>query len=230
MLATVGAVLVAAHVVPVLGVVFGRSWRAEANRGLRFPRLFDILLLILTRGHERAYREDLLDLAGVASGSRVLDVGCGTGTQVIAAWHRAQPGGSIVGVDISENMLAVARRKARRAGLDIDFRHGDAAQLPFESDRFDVVTITTVMHMVPEDRQRLCLSEAARVLRRGGRLLLIDYSGDPTDRKHWSARHGRHGLFDLSALRNALAEEGFDRIDSGPLNWLSLHYLRGVKT
>jgi ubiquinone/menaquinone biosynthesis C-methylase UbiE len=202
---------------------------AEANRGIHFPRLYDLLLLILTRGRDRAYREDLLDLADVAAGHCVLDVGCGTGTQAIAAWHRAQPGGSVVGVDISEKMLAAARRKARLAGLDIAFHHADMARLPFEDDRFDVVTIATVMHMVPQCRHRLGLREAARVLKRGGRLLLIDYAGDLEDRRHWTAKHGLHRLFDLHSLRDRLSEEGFEKIDGGPLHWLSLHFLRATR-
>jgi ubiquinone/menaquinone biosynthesis C-methylase UbiE len=202
---------------------------AAANRGIGFPRLYDLLLLILTRGGDRAYREDLLDLAGIAAGHRVLDIGCGTGTQAIAAWRRSQPGGSVIGVDISQKMLAAARRKARRAGLDIAFHHADAAQLPFEDDRFDVVTITTVMHMLPQRRRRLCLREALRVLKRSGRLLVIDYAGDPNRRKHWSAKHGPHGRFDLHSLRDPMSEEGFGEIDAGPLNWLSLHFLRGTK-
>jgi ubiquinone/menaquinone biosynthesis C-methylase UbiE len=159
----------------------------------------------------------------------VLDIGCGTGTQAIAAWRRAQPGGSVVGVDISEKMLAAARRKARRAGLDLAFGHADVAQLPFEDERFDVVTMTTVMHMVPECQRRLCLREASRVLRRGGRLLLIDYAGDPEDRRHWMAKHGLHRLFDLHSLRDPLSEEGFEEIEGRPLDWLGLHFLRATK-
>lgn len=203
---------------------------AAANRGIGFPRLYDLLLLILTRGRDQAYREGLLNLAGVARGHCVLDIGCGTGTQAIATWRRSQPGGSVVGVDISEKMLVVARRKARRSGLDIAFHHADAAQLPFEDARFDVVTITTVMHMIPQARRRLSLREASRVLRRGGRLLLIDYAGDRESRRHWTAKHGLHGRFDLHSLREPLSNEGFEQIDGGPLDWLSLHFLRGTKT
>jgi SAM-dependent methyltransferase len=201
----------------------------EASRGICFPRHYDLLLLILTRGRDRAYREDVIDLAGVAPGDRVLDIGCGTGTQAIATARRSQPGGSVVGVDISEKMLAAARRKAHRAGLSIAFHQADAAQLPFEDERFDVVTFTTMMHMVPESRRQLCLREASRVLRHGGRLLLIDYAGDPEARKHWSARLGPHGRFDLHSLRGPLSAEGFAEIDGGPLDWLCLHFLRGRK-
>ncbi|PBB19952.1 methyltransferase domain-containing protein [Mesorhizobium sp. WSM4313] len=208
----------------------GAAIGPEANRGISFPRLYDLLVFILTRGRDKAYREAMLDLAGLAPGFHLLDVGCGTGTQAISAWRRVQPGGSVVGVDVSEKMLAAARRKASRAGLNIAFHHADAAELPFEEGRFDVVTFTTVLHMVPEARRGFCLREAARVLPPGGRLLVIDYAGPAGERRHLSAKHGLHGQFDLHRLREPLAAAGFERIEGGPLNWLGLHYLRGIKS
>jgi SAM-dependent methyltransferase len=202
---------------------------AATSRGINFPGLYDLLLRIMTRGRDPAYRADLLDRAGIGPGHHVLDIGCGTGTQAIAACARVQPGGLVVGIDVSPNMLAAARHKARRAGLDIEFRQADAAELPFDNERFDVVTLTTVMHMLPENRRRLSLREASRVLRRGGRLLLVDYAGNVSERTGLIARHGAHGRFDLHDLRDALSAEGFAGIDGGPLDWLSLHFLRGTK-
>ena len=202
---------------------------ANASHGIGFPRLYDLLLRIMTRGREKHYRRDLLDLAGIAPGHSVLDIGCGTGTQAIAIHRKVQPSGSVIGVDISEKMLVAAARKARRAGADIMFRWADATRLPFEDRGFDVVTVTTVLHMVPSDRRCHCLHEAARVLKYGGKLLLIDYAGKPEERRHWTARHGRHGAFDLYSLRGSLAEAGLSEIDSGPLKWLSLHFLRATR-
>lgn len=202
---------------------------ADESRGIGFPRLYDLLILLLTRGRDAAYRARLLDLAAVAPGERILDIGCGTGTQAVAAWRRVQPGGSIAGVDVSKNMLAAARRKARRARADIPFRAADAATLPFPDANFDLVTLTTVMHMVPKVKRLAALREASRVLRPGGRILLVDYAGSLASRTHLSAKHGPHGSFDLDLWRAPLAAEGFRDISQGPLGWLDLHFLRGVK-
>ena len=73
--------------------------------------------------------------------------------------------------------------------------------------------VTTVLHMVPNDRRRDSLREASRVLCWGGRLVLIDYAGDLSGRSHLSARHGRHGQFDLNGLWGMLVEEGFTAVE-----------------
>lgn len=205
------------------------SGAAEQSHGIGFPRLYDLLLFLLTGESDQAYRKDVLDLAGVAVGHHVLDVGCGTGTQAIKTIRRTGSAGSVVGVDVSPKMLAAAGRKFRRHGLNITFQQGDAAALPFDNDRFDVVTITTVLHMVPRSRHRLCLREAHRVLRCGGWLMLIDYAGAPESRKDWLAKLGPHRRFDLYSLRDHLSKEGFERIDFGTLTWLDLHFLKGTK-
>jgi hypothetical protein len=60
-------------------------------------------------------------------------------------------------------------------------------------------------------------------------LLLIDYAGAPARRRHWTARCGPHRRFDLHSLREPLSAEGFEKVDGGPLDWLSLHFLRSTK-
>ena len=202
---------------------------AGENAGIGFPRLYDLLVFMLTHGREASYREALLDLADPRPGQRLLDIGSGTGTQAMAAWRRVQPGGAVVGVDISENMLAVAARKVRQARMDIPFHRADAAELPFRDADFDIVTVTTVLHMLPPARRQLCLGEIRRVLRSGGSALLVDYAGATGARAHMSARHGPHGRFDLDTMREGLVREGFTNIRSGALDWLSLHYLSARK-
>lgn len=200
----------------------------EVTRGIRTPRLYNLLMFILTRGRERRYRARVLDVTGIASGVRMLDIGCGTGTLAIAAWRRSQPGGQVIGIDASENMVEVARRDARRAQADIEFRCGDATSLPLDGAQFDLIVINAVLHAIPADRRRRCLAEAKRVLKPGGRLVLVDFGGNARDRRHWIARHGAHGEFDIDELRGPLAEEGYRNIDGDALGWLSLRFLRAT--
>jgi ubiquinone/menaquinone biosynthesis C-methylase UbiE len=110
----------------------------------------------------------LLDAAGIGPGQNVLDVCCGTGLVAIAALER---GADVVGVDISEEMVAVANAKRLRAG----FRAGDAESLPFPDAAFDrVICNFGLYHLADPDQ---AIAEAARVLRRGGRYAFTTWCG-----------------------------------------------------
>ncbi|MCB0155595.1 MAG: methyltransferase domain-containing protein, partial [Anaerolineae bacterium] len=106
----------------------------------------------------------MVKAAHVQSGQHVLDVGCGTGVFARAAAERVGPAGEVVGLDINEGMLAVARRKAPH----IEWRCGPAEALPLEDNRFDAVACQFAL-MFFEERQA-ALREMVRVLRPGGRL------------------------------------------------------------
>jgi len=197
----------------------------SGHAGIGFPRIYDALVFALTRGQETAYRRAIIDITGIGAGAHVLDIGCGTGTQAALMADRVQPGGSVTGLDVNPNMVAAARRKTCRATGSITIVQGDCTALPFADRRFDVVTVTTVLHMLPEADQPTGLTEAKRVLEPGGRLLLIDYAGDAAGRRHLSARHGRHGRFDLHRLRVSVAAMGMSGIEAGELGWLGLSYI-----
>lgn len=102
-----------------------------------------------------------------AAGQRVLDVGCGTGIAARIAATAVGPGGEVVGVDIDEGMLAVARRAA--GDVRIDWRKADAAHMPFADASFDVVTCFECVQFFP-DRAK-SLAQLRRVLAAGGRLI-----------------------------------------------------------
>ncbi len=106
----------------------------------------------------------LCEAAGVVSGRRVLDVGCGTGALTLVAAERAGPGGVVVGLDPNPEMLAVARRKR----VVIEWRDGVAEALPFADASFDAVLSQFAMMFF--DDPVAALREMRRVLRPGGRL------------------------------------------------------------
>lgn len=110
------------------------------------------------------WAERIAGVAGLARGQRVLDVACGTGVLARAAAARVAPGGTVVGLDPNEDMLAVASRKSPQ----LEWRQGRAEWLPFEDESFDVVVSQFGM-MFFEDSVA-AIREMMRVLRPGGRL------------------------------------------------------------
>jgi ubiquinone/menaquinone biosynthesis C-methylase UbiE len=106
----------------------------------------------------------LLDAAEVTDGDRVLDVACGTGIVARTAAERTGPAGCVVGLDLNEAMLTVARRVSPA----LDWRRGDAAALPFPDGSFDVVLCQSGLMFVPDPAA--AIGEMARVVRPGGRV------------------------------------------------------------
>jgi ubiquinone/menaquinone biosynthesis C-methylase UbiE len=114
----------------------------------------------------REWAPHLVQAAGVVPGQAVLDVGCGTGVVARAAADRMGGRGRVVGLDLNEGMLTVARRLR----ADIEWRRGDAAELPFEAGCFDVVLCQAALMFFP-DRAK-ALREMARVAADGGTVAL----------------------------------------------------------
>src|SRR5262245_37788137 len=108
----------------------------------------------------------MVDAARVASEDRVLDVGCGTGVLARTAADRVAAESQVTGLDRNAGMLAVARRLRPQ----IDWRQGDATNLPFADESFDVVMSQFALMYFPD--RIAALKEMARVLRPGGRLVI----------------------------------------------------------
>ena len=141
---------------------------------LHNPRAYDWLARAMTLGGERKFRRRTLDLAELGSGEAVLDVGCGTGTLLIEAAKRVGPTGSAHGIDRSVEMLAHARAKAASQGVSATFAENSSDHLPFPDASFDAVFCTLTLHHLPASMQRATLVEMRRVLRPGGRMVIVD--------------------------------------------------------
>jgi SAM-dependent methyltransferase len=112
-------------------------------------------------------------LGDLQPGQDVLDLGCGAGMDSVLAARRVAPGGSVIGVDMVEEMLAKGRRNAEAFGLDnIDFRLGRADALPVPTASVDVIITNGVFNLCV-DKPKVIV-EMARVLRPGGRLQMAD--------------------------------------------------------
>ena len=115
----------------------------------------------------------MLDLARLAPGDRVLDLGSGAGTDAFVAAHLVGPAGAVVGVDMTEEQLGKARTARDLAGLHhVCFLHGYVEEPPVEPESFDAVISNGVLNLVP-DKAR-AFRAAATALRPGGRLAIAD--------------------------------------------------------
>lgn len=175
------------------------------------------------------------DAARIQTGDRVLDVACGTGVLARTIQDRVGPGGSVVGVDVNESMLAVAKSKAP----EIEWRKANAVKLPFGGDVFDAV-VSQFGLMFFEDRLT-ALREMRRVLRRGGNLTVAVWGalGDSPGYAAMTellrrlfgdeaagALEAPFALGDRDALRRLFADAGMDDAniitEAGRARFLSL--------
>jgi SAM-dependent methyltransferase len=189
---------------------------------------YDLLVWLLLLGRERAFRERLVRLARLAPGQSVLDIGCGTGSLAIAAKQRVGPAGRVAGIDASPEMVARARKKARRAGVEAAFAHGVVEALPFPDGRFDVVLSTLMLHHLPREGRRQCAREMRRVLKPGGWVLAVDFGAAAGDRKGLIERFHRHGRVDGRDLVRLLSEAGLEIVEHGAVGVRDLHYVRAA--
>jgi ubiquinone/menaquinone biosynthesis C-methylase UbiE len=153
-----------------------RRYVPAAGR-LGFTRLYDPAMALTMR--ERMWRPRLqgMVVASLPGGGTVVDVGAGTGTSAIAL-ATARPDATVVAVDGDEQALALARAKA--GGEQVDWCAGMAESLPVEDGGADAVVMSLLLHHLDPAAKGDALGEAARVLRPGGRLHVVDW-GKPHD-------------------------------------------------
>lgn len=137
---------------------------------------YDVMTDVWTLGLHRLWKRQTMKLCALQPGERVLDVATGTGDLAFLEAAAVGPEGEVTGVDSCAAMLDVARRRQDAA---VAFEEGDAMDLRFPDGSFDVVTIGFGLRNVADRGQ--ALREFRRVLRPGGRLVVLDFS-TPTSR------------------------------------------------
>ena len=155
-------------------------------------------------------------IANLKPGETVLDLGSGAGFDGILAAQAVGPGGTVIGVDMTDAMLRKAQRNARKAGLDnLEFRKGEIEALPVESETIDVIISNCVVNLSPE--KSTVMREAYRVLKPGGRLAISDVvavrplpESIRRDPDMQCACVG--GAITVDELHQMLAQVGFQRI------------------
>ncbi|MEJ6477930.1 MAG: bifunctional demethylmenaquinone methyltransferase/2-methoxy-6-polyprenyl-1,4-benzoquinol methylase UbiE [Octadecabacter sp.] len=139
---------------------------------------YDVMNDAMSLGIHRIWKDAMMDWLAPRAGQRLLDVAGGTGDISFRFLKRAGSGHATV-LDITANMLIEGRKRAEAADLSqsLDWTVGDAMALPFEDNTFDVYTISFGIRNVTRPQE--ALNEAFRVLRPGGRLMVLEFSQLP---------------------------------------------------
>ena len=151
------------------------SSAAAARRNYnRLSRWYDSV----SDSFEGRYRGLGLDRLAVRPGEAVLEIGPGTGHALVALARAVGPNGRVVGIDISEKMVAITRKRLDSEGLPgrVDLRHDDARRLPWPDGTFDAVFMSFVLEQFAPDDVPLVLAESHRVLKPGGRIGVVAMS------------------------------------------------------
>ena len=160
---------------------FGFESVDESDKARRVRRVFDsvaprydLMNDLMSLGLHRAWKAYTVLVSNVRAGDRVLDIAGGTGDLALAFAKKVGQSGMVVHTDINEAMLRTGRDRLLDAGVVLPTLVCDAEKLPFETGAFDVVTVAFgLRNMTHKD---LALAEMGRVLRPGGRLLVLEFS------------------------------------------------------
>jgi ubiquinone/menaquinone biosynthesis C-methylase UbiE len=166
-------------------------------------------------------------VADLHAGEIVLDLGSGAGADVLISAGRVGPTGKAIGLDMTDEMLALARSNAVEAGVEnVEFVKGYLEQMPLPDASVDVVISNCVINL-SGDKPKV-IAEAARVLRPGGRFAVSDVIADPdmdeatkADMAEWTGCIA--GALTEAAFREALAAAGFEAIEIRPTHAVHEH-------
>jgi ubiquinone/menaquinone biosynthesis C-methylase UbiE len=202
------------------------------GRIIQWAHQYDAFVRLLTFGREKQFREETLRQAAIPANAAVLDVGCGTGTLALMVKRQTGGQGKVFGIDASPEMIQVAQDKASWQKLDVNFQQGVIEALPFEDTRFDIVLSTLMFHHLPDNLKNRGLAEIYRVLKPGGRLLIVDMQRPVNFLQRIGIAVMLHGGLaqGIQDVESMMQEAGYTNIQFSAGRWGLLGYLQGERS
>lgn len=160
----------------------------------------------------------------------ILDLGCGTASTTLML-KQAYPQATVIGLDLSTHMLAIADYKAQKAKLDINLLHGLAESTGLKSANFDLITVSFLLHETPPKISQLILQECFRLIKPGGELIVLDGNQKILRHADWLIKLFREPyskVYGNGSVDDWMKTAGFDSVQTNYIGWIQ-QVTRGVK-
>jgi ubiquinone/menaquinone biosynthesis C-methylase UbiE len=193
---------------------------------------------LLAEHSEQPVRRAGLEMLNVQPGEKVLEIGFGTGRSLVELAQAVGPVGRVFGIDLSEKMREVAQRRVREKGLEerIELTCGDALHLPYRPETLDGIFMSFTLELFDTPEIPQVLAECRRVLRTGGRIVVVGMSrvgpsGLVTEIFEWTHRHLPNYLDCRPILVRRAVEDADFHVDESRVMkmWINVELVRARK-
>jgi ubiquinone/menaquinone biosynthesis C-methylase UbiE len=200
----------------------------------KIARVYDLL----AEHSEAPVRKAGIEMLHVRQGQHILEIGFGTGHSLIELARSAGPSGKVFGIDLSDKMVEIAQKVVEKENLEkrIELSCGDALHLSYEQESLDGIFMSFTLELFDTPEIPLVLSECRRVLKPGGRIVIVGMSrvspdGLMTEMFEWTHQHFPNYLDCRPILvREALENAGFEICDTKIMKmWVNVEIVCGLK-
>lgn len=188
---------------------------------INWANAYDVFVRFVLMGQHQKMIQSTVEIANIQANETVLDVGCGTGTLAIAAKKASPHGVMIHASDAALEMIDRARQKAIEADVDVEFTHGLVEDIQAPDNTYDLVMNSLMIHHLPGELRDKAFAEIYRVIKPGGRLLIVDFE-PPKNRftRAWLSLTPVKAMLqiDNSIIPPQLENAGFENVKIGATN------------